>query len=570
MTLIPCTRWTHPRRHLLALLATATLLAGACGDDGDEGVLDEPTGATTPDGDPTTTTDGRPEIDARRYYDEYEVESESDMAAGAPNTTSAPAMSESADTTGPSLPPVPPGPLDDNTFEGTGVNPFVATTTDALSTFGLDVDTGSWSVGRSFLDSGYRPEPDSVRVEEYVNAFEYGYVAPTVADLAVAVDTGPMPLVNDDTQLVRVGVQAREVDDADRPDAVITLVVDTSGSMDIRERLGLVQSSLAVLANQLRPTDVVAVVTYGDESSVLLPPTPVSETDAIVDAIDALGPEGSTNMEAGLRLGYETARAAFTPGALNVVLLASDGVANVGDTGPGSLAEMIRQAGSEGIHLVTVGYGLGNYNDVLMEQLADQGDGFYAYVDTFEEAERLFSAELTSTLTVVAEEARVQVAFDPAVVAEYRLLGYENRAIADEDFTDLGVDTGEIGAGHSVTALYEVKLRPGAPEDGLVATLHLRYRSPETAATQETVKKLRRSDLAPSWEQASPALRLAGSVAEFAEILRKSPWAGGTAGLPEVLRQAQPAAKALPRSEAAGEFLDLVRRAAAIGSSEER
>jgi Ca-activated chloride channel homolog len=521
MTLNPCTRWTHPRRHLLALVATATLLAGACGDDGDEGVLDDPERATTPEGgDPTTTIDGRPEIDARHYYEEYEEAADEDMAAGSPATTVPAGAMESADAIGEPLPPLPPpGPLDENTFEGTGVNPFVATSTDALSTFGLDVDTGSWSVGQSFLETGYRPDPDSVRVEEYVNAFEYGYPSPTDADLAVVVDSGPMPLVTDDTQLVRVGVQAREVADADRPDAVITLVVDTSGSMDIRERLGLVQSSLAVLAQQLRPTDVVSVVTYGDESSVLLPPTPVADTDAIIQAIDSLGPEGSTNMEAGLRLGYETARAAFTPGALNVVVLASDGVANVGDTGPGSLAEMIRQAGSEGIHLVTVGYGLGNYNDVLMEQLADQGDGFYAYVDTFEEAERLFGTELTSTLTVVAEEARVQVAFDPAVVAEYRLLGYENRAIADEDFTDLGVDTGEIGAGHSVTALYEVRLVAGADPTASFGTASLAYRSTTTgeAVNVETA-------LTPTAEPA-PSWRLAALVAEYAEVLRQSPYA---------------------------------------------
>ena len=228
--------------------------------------------------------------------------------------------------------------------------------------------------------------------------------------------------------------------------------------MDIRERLGLVQSSLALLVRSLRSDDTIAIVTYGDSAAPLLAPTPVAEWQRIVDAIDTLRPSGSTNIEAGLLLGYETARENYDPDALNIVVLASDGVANQGVTDPQVLTDEITQAGEEGIHLVTVGYGMGNYNDHLMEQLADLGDGFYSYVDTFNEAVELFVENLTPTLTVVAEEAKIQVVFDDDIVARYRLIGYENRALDDDQFRDDTVDAGELGAGHQASALYEVEL----------------------------------------------------------------------------------------------------------------
>ena len=307
-----------------------------------------------------------------------------------------------------------------------------------------------------------------IRVEEWVNAFAYDDPAPTDADLGLTTETGPAPTLDDGTQLVRVGVSAREVSAAERPRVNITLVVDRSGSMDIRERLGLVQSSLALLADRLDPDDTVSVVSFEDKARPLLPPTPVRDTDAILDAIEELKPGGSTNLEAGLRLGYEQAREAFDPEAVNLVVLASDGVANVGHTGPNSIVDTIQEEGADGIHLVTVGYGLGNYNDHLMEQLADLGDGFYAYVDTYAEAEQLFGEDLVTTLTPVAGEARTQVTFDPELVTSYRLVGYDNRAIADEDFTDAGTDAGELGAGHHATALYEVRLAPGVEQGAVI------------------------------------------------------------------------------------------------------
>ena len=341
-------------------------------------------------------------------------------------------------------------------FVDGGDSTFVATADDAESTFALDVDTGSYRVGQALLARGLLPDPASIRVEEWVNAFDYGDPAPTDGRSGVTVETGAAPHTDDGTPLVRIGVDTATVADAERPPANITFVIDTSGSMDIRERLGLVKSSLALLVQHLRDDDTIAIVTYGDDATPVLAPTPVADAERIIAAIDELGPGGSTNMEAGLLLGYEQARAAFDPDALNVVVLASDGVANVGVTDPTVLTDQITQAGEEGIHLVTVGYGMGNYNDHLMEQLADQGDGFYGYVDTFDEAERLFVDELTPTLTVVAGDAKAQVVFDPATVESYRLIGYENRVLDDEEFHDDTVDAGELGAGHAVTALYEV------------------------------------------------------------------------------------------------------------------
>ncbi|MDQ3483889.1 MAG: von Willebrand factor type A domain-containing protein, partial [Actinomycetota bacterium] len=280
-----------------------------------------------------------------------------------------------------------------------------------MSTFALDVDTGSFSVARTLLDSGLLPPAESIRPEEWVNAFDYHQQAPTHSDLGVEVESALAPSADDGTQVVRIGIKAREISAAQRPPVALTMVVDTSGSMDIRERLGLVKSSLALLAEHLRPTDTIAIVTYEDNARPVLPPTPIRETGAIVDAIEDLRPGGSTNLAAGLRLGYQQARAAHRPDAVNAVILASDGVANVGMTGPDALSRMIARGGDEGIHLVTVGFGMGNYNDDLMEQLADQGDGFYAYVDSFSEAERLFVDELSSTLTPVAMDAKVQVEF---------------------------------------------------------------------------------------------------------------------------------------------------------------
>lgn len=415
--------------------------------------------------------------------------------------------------------------FEDNTFEDYGYREFVATDTDPLSTFALDVDTGSYTILRRWLDEGTLPPIDAVRPEEFVNAFDYDYRAPR-SGLDLTIDGGPSPF-DPDRYLVRVGVQGEVVDDADRLPAALTFVVDTSGSMDRDDRLGLVKRSLEILVDSLADDDTVAIVTYDDAAGVVLAPTPVSERDEILDAIDRLQPGGSTNLEAGLRSGYALADEAFRRDGINRVVLASDGVANVGVTDPTALAEMIEGDAERGIDLVTVGFGMGNYNDVTMEQLADQGDGFYAYVDTDDEAERLFEDELTSTLLTIAKNAKIQVEFDPEVVDEYRLIGFENRGVRDDQFRDDTVDAGELGAGHQVTAIYEIELARRIDVDDRLdlGTVFLRWEDPDDGEVVEIDDDIRLRDIEPEWTSAPADFRLATVVATFAEVLRDNPYA---------------------------------------------
>jgi Ca-activated chloride channel homolog len=458
-------------------------------------------------------------------------------------------------------------PYADVRFKSAGVNPFVDTAADRLSTFGLDVDTGSYTVARKFLTDGHLPDPRSVRVEEMVNFFDYGDAPPARGDFAIKAEGAPSPFTQGpEYRLLRFNIRGRVVDPANRRPAVLTFVIDISGSMDEENRLGLVKQSLSLLLEQLRPTDRIGLVVYGSEAKVLLEPT--NDREAVRQAIGRLQSEGATNAEAGLLLGYEVALRNFRQNAANRILLCSDGVANVGRSGPQAILGQISREARRGIELSTLGFGMGNYNDDMMEQLADKGDGRYAYIDTIEEAKRVLVEEISGTLQTIAKNAKVQVEFNPAVVARYRLLGYENRAIADERFRDDKVDAGEVGAGHSVTALYEIALRPGAPAGARIASLHLRYRTPEVGNQTETVRHLSLSELAPAWGQASPGFRLAGLVAQFAEILKQSPWAKGD--LSEVARQIREVSTALPKStpkrtqERTLELSELASRAARI------
>jgi Ca-activated chloride channel family protein len=364
-------------------------------------------------------------------------------------------------------------------------------------------------------------------------------------------------------RVVRFNIRGRVVDERDRKPAVLTFVVDVSGSMAQENRLELVKKALNLLIGQLRSKDRVGLVVYGTDARRILDPT--SDTEAIREAIARLVPEGSTNAEAGLRMGYEMAARFSREGAINRVILCSDGVANVGRTGPESILSVIeRQAKENDIELTTVGFGMGNYNDVLMEQLANKGDGRYAYVDTLEEARRLFVEELTGTLQTIATDAKVQVEFEPSVVSRWRLIGYENRDVADEKFRDDTVDAGEIGAGHSVTALYEIKLAENAPRRGTAATLHLRYRSKETGRVVELEHDLPLSEFSKSWEAAPRGLRLASVVAEFAEILKGDYWAR-EGNLRDVSRRAQALSSEFS-DEKVSDFAALAGRAARLKS----
>jgi Ca-activated chloride channel family protein len=414
---------------------------------------------------------------------------------------------------------------EDNTFEDYGYRDFVETRDDALSTFALDVDTGSYSIARRWIDELQLPPRESVRPEEYVNAFEYDYDAPRNG-LEISVDGGPSPF-DDDRHLVRIGVQGEIVDDEDRGEAALTFVIDTSGSMDRDDRLGLVKESLSILVDELEDDDSVAIVTYDSDSGVVLEPTRVRDRDEILEAIDRLRPGGSTNLEAGLREGYRLANESFRRDGINRVVLASDGVANVGVTDPDELARMIREDADRGIHLVTIGFGMGNYNDVTMEQLADQGDGFYAYVDTEDEAERLFEDELTSTLLTIAKDAKIQVEFDEDIVEAYRLIGFENRGVLDRDFRNDDVDAGELGAGHQVTAVYEIELERGVTLDdrGDIGEVFLRWEDPDSGEVIEIDEDIDLRDVEPEWLDTEIDFQLATAVTVFAELMRENPYA---------------------------------------------
>jgi Ca-activated chloride channel family protein len=456
-------------------------------------------------------------------------------------------------------------PYGDVFFKNYGVNPFIDTEDDHFSTFAVDVDTASYTVMRRFVGDGNLPPSEAVRVEEYVNYFKQDYQPPAEGEGAFAIhlEGAPSPYGGERYYLVRVGLKGYEVPAEERKDVVLTFVIDVSGSMGRENRLGLVKQALQLLVQELRPTDKVGIAVYGTNGRTLLEHTAVADGERILRAIDQLRPEGATNAEQGLVIGYGMAAKAFNARAINRVILCSDGVANVGDTASDAILKQIRRYAEENIYLTTVGFGMGNYNDILMEQLADDGNGFYAYVDTLDEAERIFVRDLTSTLQVIAKDAKIQVDFNPAVVKSYRLIGYENRDVADQDFRNDKVDAGEIGAGHSVTALYEVKFQADAPESEAALTVYVRYQDPTGGEVTEVSRSMTRAEFAPAFQDASPRFQLDAVVAEYAEILHESYWAKGSS-LAGVAEEARRVAKVLPRDPDVVEFAGLVERAASL------
>jgi len=499
-------------RKLLLSLAVAALLAGACGSSSG----------------PTTNYGG------------------SAVAPGHHQPTDPPPQQPA---------PTPPAGV---TFQDPGTNPWVDPGRDDKSTFGLDVDTASYTIAQSYVHDGQAPDPASVRVEEWVNAFAQGYPPPEDGAFAILADGGPTPFTDEDEVLLRIGLQARAVANRDREQASLTFVIDTSGSMEQGGRLEMVKDALRILIHGLDGNDRVSIVSFGSDSQVVLGPTAADRTGAILDAIDRLHPGGSTNLEAGLRLGYELARKTLTENGIDRIVLASDGVANVGLTDPNSILDAIRRDAAAGIELVSVGVGMGNYNDTLLEQLADQGDGFYAYINTRDEARKLFSENLTSTLQTVALDAKAQVAFDRETVAAYRLVGYENRAIADRDFSSDGVAAGAIGAGHSVTALYALRLEPGAGPRGHLARVTVRWTDPDTGRAVDLGRDVALSDLAGSFSATDPHFRLDALVAQTAEVLRGSEFARRL-DIRDVADVANREDSNLPATDEVHAFLDLLR-----------
>jgi Ca-activated chloride channel family protein len=394
------------------------------------------------------------------------------------------------------------------------------------STFAIDIDTASYQFARRQLLDGRQPDPTTVRPEEFINAFRQDYRQPDGSGFTVSLDGARLPETHDlhdaaDVRLLRVGLQTRADDPARRADAALTFVVDVSGSMAEPGRLDLVQDALHVLIDQLRPTDSVAIVAYSDEARVVREMTPARNRSALHDAVRRLYTDGGTNLEAGLVTGYQVARAGFVGGASNRVILLSDGLANIGNTTAEPILSQIREEAAKEIALLGVGVG-SEYGDALMERLADAGDGFVTYVSEQAQARELFVTRLPATLTVTALDAKVQVTFDPSTVVSYRLIGYENRALEASDFDNDRVDGGEVGPGHSVTALYVVRVRPGVR--GPVADARVRWLDPADRRPHEAAQSIDTGGLAGDFTNASPRLWVDYAAAFLAEVLRRSPY----------------------------------------------
>jgi Ca-activated chloride channel family protein len=410
-----------------------------------------------------------------------------------------------------------------------GVNDMTLTDNDRHSTFSVDVDTASYAVARRKLNEGMLPPTSAVRVEEFVNSLHYGYSGPQGdagdgAPFAVHMEAAPHPFETSH-HIMRVGVKGLELDPEDRKPLHLTFLVDTSGSMSSPDKLGLAQRSLHLLVDNLQEGDTVSLVTYAGSTSVILEPTSVSGSlDQVHSAIDGLSSGGGTAMGTGMELAYQMASNSYQHGHENRVVVLSDGDANIGRTSHEEILRTVQHHAEEGITLSTIGFGMGNYKDVMMEQLANEGDGNYAYIDGFAEAEQVFGMDMAGTMLTIAKDVKIQVEFNPDAVIGYRLIGYENRDIADKDFRNDRVDAGEIGSGHTVTALYDVVLRDDAPSSEL-ATVRIRAKKPgPDSSAREWATLFDGELLRDEWGEASKDLQISFASACFAELLRNSPY----------------------------------------------
>ncbi len=420
-------------------------------------------------------------------------------------------------------------------------NPVQAVAETPVSTFSIDVDTGSYANVRRFLNQGQLPPSEAVRLEELVNYFPYAYPQPqgdTPFGIHTELATTPW---NPETRLLRIAIKASDLRVEELPPANLVFLVDVSGSMDRREGLPLVQGTLKLLVEQLRAQDKVSLVVYAGSTSVVLAPTSGAEKAKIRGAIDQLSAGGSTAGESGIQLAYQQAQQGFVAAGINRILLATDGDFNVGISDFDTLKALAADKRKTGISLTTLGFGTDNYNEQLMEQLADAGDGNYAYIDNLREARKVLVDQLGSTLATVAKDVKIQVEFNPAQVSEYRLLGYENRALRREDFANDKVDAGEIGAGHSVTALYEIvplghkgwleplryqALAKPADKQGELALLRIRYKAPQQARSRLLEVPIQAPQRVPAIAAASEDLRFAAAVAAFAQQLKGGQYTG--------------------------------------------
>lgn len=424
-----------------------------------------------------------------------------------------------------------------------------------VTTFAIDVDRASYANIRRFLTQGSMPPRDAVRIEEMVNYFTYDYPQPAGSEpFSITTEVAGCPW-NTSSRLVRIGIQGRNLDQWKMAPNNLVFLLDVSGSMEPPTRLPLIQQAFRVLVDQLRPEDRVAIVVYAGSQGLVLPSTSGADKQAILSALNALRPGGSTAGAAGIELAYEIAQNNFIKGGNNRVILATDGDFNVGISGIPELQALIEKKRDSGVFLSTIGVGDNNFQDALMETLADKGNGNYNYLDSLAEAEKVFKRELTGTLVTIAKDVKVQIDFDPAYVASYRQIGYENRALANEDFEDDTKDAGELGAGHSVTALYEIV--PAASRRGTIGTIKLRYKEPQGLVSSLVTAAI--VDEGKTVFQASPDMQFAAAVAEMGMLLRNSPHKG-TSSWEDVAHLAN-LARGADLDGTRGEFATLVKSA---------
>lgn len=455
-------------------------------------------------------------------------------------------------------------------------NPVKRVADHPVSTFSIDVDTGAYANVRRMLHQGQLPVKDAVRVEEMINYFSYDYPRPkdTTQPFAVTTELAPAPW-NHQAMLLRVGLKGYDIAAEKLPPANLVFLVDVSGSMLSPDKLPLLQNGLGLLVQQLRAQDRVSLVVYAGNTGVLLPPTPGDQKATIRAALASLTAGGSTNGAAGIRLAYAMAEQAYIKGGINRVLLATDGDFNVGTVSFEALKNLVEEKRKTGISLTTLGLGAGNYNDHLMEQLADAGNGNYAYIDTLNEANKVLVSEMSSTLQTIAKDVKIQIEFNPATVTEYRLIGYENRALKREDFNNDKVDAGDIGAGHTVTALYELTLagsaggrmdplryqresRDSQANKSEIALLRLRYKLPESDSSKLLEQPIRTAEIKDA-SQMSVDFRFASAVAGFGQLLRGGRYTEHF-GYDQVLALAQDA-RGKDAFGYRGEFISLVNLA---------
>jgi Ca-activated chloride channel family protein len=472
-------------------------------------------------------------------------------------------------------------------YDAINDNPFLTVAQNPLSTFSIDVDTASYSNVRRYLNQNQLPPRDAVRIEEMINYFAYDYPQPSGSNpIGAAIEAASAPW-NPQHRLVRVGIKARDLDARRRPPSNLVFLIDVSGSMQPAERLPLLKDGIRMLVEQLTANDHVTVVTYAGTTGVALRSTRGDQKDVILNLIDSLQAGGATNGGSGIQLAYEQAVANFIPGGVNRVILATDGDFNVGITDRSALLRLIEDKAKTGVFLSVLGVGMGNYKDATLETLADKGHGNYAYLDTLNEARKVLVDQMSGTLVTVAKDVKVQVEFNPAVVDAYRLIGYENRALRNENFNNDLKDAGDMGAGHTVTVLYEVVPRgvainapgtdplkyqqqPAPPPAGNTSnetlTVKIRYKEPTASDSKLLVFPL--VDREQAFARSSVDFRFAAGVASFGMIMRGSPYRG-TATIESVLSIAEDSLGS-DRNGYRREFLQLVQRARRIPAAERR